>query len=248
MNVEKVNNQFIFFPLTARSGQRNPFSLLHPPSHIANKIELIVEAWEVAAAAGVVAYQEIKKRKAYDFSEYELGKIQEMVALNWDLIYHYALFRLTDEKDAEDIASETFLRATSSFKRFIPLEGLENPYSPWLYRIAANQISNFRRDKKRHNVFTESELAKEEAHRSSDSTLLIDQNPSLEETLIAKQRLESLQAALDKLPYRYQLVLYLKSETNMSNQKIGEALGTTEEAVKSSVHRARKALEKIYND
>ncbi len=256
----KESNPIIFFPLTARSAQYSFPSLLQPPLQIREKIKSLIKALgekklelgltAVALTAGVVAYEEIKKRRGpYDFNipkftVEELEKYREMVEMNWRLIYNYAFFRLSSEEEAEDITSQTFIRGAGRFRQFIPLDGLgENPYSPWLYKIASNLIRNSRRKKRRE--IAESELASDHVEHYLDANLFITSEPNPEEALIAKQELESLQAALDKLPERYQLVLYLTLDNALTDADIGKMLGISEGAVKSLIHRARKALKKI---
>lgn len=59
-------------------------------------------------------------------------------------LYYFILRRVRNETDAEDLTMESFERAFSSIKYFIPLVKLNT----WLYEIAKNRIIDFLRTKK----------------------------------------------------------------------------------------------------
>lgn len=59
-------------------------------------------------------------------------------------LYYFILRRVRNETDAEDLVMESFERAFSSIKYFIPLVKLNT----WLHEIAKNRIIDFLRTKK----------------------------------------------------------------------------------------------------
>lgn len=66
-------------------------------------------------------------------------------------LYYFILRRVHNETDAEDLVMESFERAFSSIKYFIPLVKLKT----WLFKIAKNRIIDFVRTKKITPYMTE---------------------------------------------------------------------------------------------
>ena len=66
-------------------------------------------------------------------------------------LYYFILRRVHNETDAEDLVMESFERAFSSIKYFIPLVKLNT----WLHEIAKNRIIDYIREKKRTPQMTE---------------------------------------------------------------------------------------------
>lgn len=60
-------------------------------------------------------------------------------------LYNFILKRVRNETDAEDLTMESFERAFSSIKYFVPLVKLNT----WLHEIAKNRIIDYIREKKR---------------------------------------------------------------------------------------------------
>src|SRR6202790_550052 len=59
-----------------------------------------------------------------------------------DQIYAYVFTLTRDKEQAEDVTAATFAKAIEELPRF---EWRGVPYSAWLYRVAANQVSRERR-------------------------------------------------------------------------------------------------------
>src|ERR1700737_3991612 len=59
-----------------------------------------------------------------------------------DQIYAYVFTLTRDKEQAEDVTATTFAKAIEELPRF-QWRGV--PYSAWLYRVAANQVSRERR-------------------------------------------------------------------------------------------------------
>ena len=64
-------------------------------------------------------------------------------ARHYKRIYHLAYLKTNNAQDAEDVASETFMRALASLSRFRLKTDPQSPavsFYPWLHRIALNLI------------------------------------------------------------------------------------------------------------
>lgn len=132
--------------------------------------------------------------------------------------------RLTGSKwDAEDLVQDTFLKAWSL------LAGPHENTQALLFRIAKNAWIDKCRKRKRANecALSEGMLAEAESTDPADSGLLLDAMTRL------LHALSPLQTA----------VLLLRDVFEYSNLEVAHLIGTTEGAVKSLVHRARRNLQ-----
>lgn len=133
-----------------------------------------------------------------------------------------------DEKLAEDIVQETFIRVFKYIKDF---KGNSSLYT-WIYRISQNVL----KDKVGSKII---EVPYEDFHIDGD-------NP--EELTISKIDREVLRRELDKLGFIYKQVLVLFYFEDRSIKEISEILEEKEGTVKSKLSRGRvllkKALEK----
>ena len=145
-----------------------------------------------------------------------------------DRIYNYIYYRTGNQHDAEDLTERVFFRALNHIQHYHN-RGL--PFSAWLYRIAHNLVANWYRDTKRRK-----EVPLE------DHSYTISRGDLPESQLIKLQEVETLMAALRKLPSDRQNLLILKFVERLSNEEIAQILGRTEGAVKSLYHRTLLAL------
>ena len=66
-----------------------------------------------------------------------------------------------------------------------------------------------------------------------------------EENILRKESRDAVREALNKLAYKYRIVLILKEYEKMSYKEIGELLKLSESNVKVRVFRAREQLSKM---
>jgi len=150
-------------------------------------------------------------------------------------IFGYILKRVANLEAAQDIASETFLKALRNLWRF---RWQNIAFSAWLYRIANNEIVNCFRKKK----FKTASL---EQIREPVS----DDNPE-KEFIEAQERLEQhqdflkIQKKIVQLPIKYQEVITLRFFEKKQIKEIAEILGKKEGTIKSLLHRGLGRLKK----
>ncbi len=119
-------------------------------------------------------------------------------------IFGYILRRTANLQDAQDVTSETFLKALKGLKRF-RWRGIS--FSAWLYRIATNEVVNYFRKKNNHHKVISSEEVSE---------LVSPHNSPLEEMIKAEEELEkhkeflNLHQKISQLPLKYQQVISLR--------------------------------------
>lgn len=157
-----------------------------------------------------------------------------------DRMYRLAQRLCGHEDDARDLVQETFLNAYRKFKQF---RG-EAQISTWLYTIASRVCIRMRRKRKGEPT---RELSLEEFIPTSEGEFRLQipiQGLTPEEALEKKQLKRALNAAIEKLPKKYRLVLVLRDMEGLSAKEVGTIMDLSERAVKSRLHRARLFVRK----
>ena len=149
-------------------------------------------------------------------------------------IYRLALVRCNRAHDAEDIAAETFVRAITHLAAY-RFQG--ESLFPWLARIATNLAADERR---RNRGLTFVSL---DGNSASDAVAaLIDALPgsSPDPHRVAEQHEVRVlvRAAIASLPADQADAILLRFLGDLSLREIAAALGKTEGAIKSLLHRA----------
>ena len=152
-----------------------------------------------------------------------------------DLMYRFANRLCGESEAAKDLVQETFLNAYRGFKDF---RG-DAQVSTWLYTIASRACLRMRR---RQKGAPERELSLEEFIPTSEGEFRLQipvDGLSPEEALQNKELRQALDAAIDKLPKKYKMVLVLRDMEGLSAKEVGTIMDLNERAVKSRLHRAR---------
>jgi RNA polymerase sigma-70 factor, ECF subfamily len=148
-------------------------------------------------------------------------------------VYNLCYRMLNDASDAEDAAQETFLRAYQSMKRY----DNNRPFPTWLLSIAAHHCIDQIR-KRRMSIVSIDDMPYTEI--SDDAPLPETSVSRVEERRRVQTLLETL-APVD----RAAVVMYYWYE--FSYEEISQALNLSLSAVKSRLHRARRALAETWN-
>lgn len=128
---------------------------------------------------------------------------------------------------AQDVSQDVFLRAYTHYASF---RG-DSSVKTWLLSITANRCRDYLRSwASRHEVMEEGILDYEAADFSTEH--------EVEEQL---QR-DALWAAVQSLPIKYREVLILYYQRGLSGQEIAEVLNTSEQNVRTRLHRGRQLL------
>lgn len=143
-------------------------------------------------------------------------------------VFNLCYRMLGDWQDAEDAAQETFLRAFQHLRRY----DQKRPFVTWLLSIAAHHCIDQTRKRRFRLVSTD------EAPESD----LVQPPPSVEALVSQNEEHQRLQALLCQLePFdRAAVVLYYWYD--LPYEEICRTLGLTTSALKSRLHRARRAL------
>ncbi len=140
-------------------------------------------------------------------------------------VRRFALFLCGEPALADDLTSETFVRAWTSRGKI-----REATVKAYLFTIARNLYRDHLRRNKR---FTELE----------DS--MPDESPGLETRAEHKAELDAVMAALQRLAEVDRAALLMRVQEEMSYEEIAHALGLQVSTVKVKVHRARLKLMQV---
>jgi RNA polymerase sigma-70 factor (ECF subfamily) len=137
-----------------------------------------------------------------------------------------------EEEDAKDVLQETLFAAARALPEFRGASSV----STWLYTIARS----FCLKKRRTSKFAP-QLESLDA-RDETATQVPDARRGPEEDVSGRQLRAALDGAIAELEPMYRQVLLLRDVEGLSAVEVGEVMGLTVEAVKSRLHRARKAV------
>jgi RNA polymerase sigma-70 factor (ECF subfamily) len=143
-------------------------------------------------------------------------------------VYNLCYRMLGNAEDAEDAAQETFLRAYKSLRRY----DSSRPFSTWLLSIAAHYcIDQIRR--RRFPIISVEDLPIPDVP---------DPTPGLESNLGRKEEQRCVRALLGTLEPTDRAAVIMYYWYDFSYEEICQVLSLTLSAVKSRLHRARRAM------
>lgn len=155
----------------------------------------------------------------------------------FDDLRQFILRRVRDERLAEDLAQEAFLRAYRARRSF----DCHRPAWPWLAQIAHNLLINTLRDERRRNA----QEWTDEAALSEFADDRTGGDPAL--SFLNAQRGETIEACLSILTVRQRRILELRCLHGQSYAEIEMAEGLSTDALKSLLKRARRAFRTAYS-
>lgn len=165
----------------------------------------------------------------------------DLVRANTGRMLAVARRLLLSEEDARDAVQEAFLLAFRSLPQFAGRCCL----STWLYRIVVNAALMKLRFRRRHpEEWIEETFPDFHSDGLGPSTY-----GSVDEGQDAKLECAELgqlvQRCIGRLPERYRTVLVLRDIEELSSEETCGALGLSQNAMKTRLHRARQALQKL---
>ena len=159
----------------------------------------------------------------------DIGNFGGLYERYQDRIFRYIRFRVSSIEIAEDLTSQTFLKAIESFEKYTE-KG--NTFGSWLYTIAGNLIIDWYRKKK--HLFLED--IKEDKY---------SQKPDLDEKIDKKIHEKQFVMIFNQLKETEQQILILKSFEELTFKEIADFLGKTESAVKMLYYRSLEKIKSI---
>jgi RNA polymerase sigma-70 factor (ECF subfamily) len=142
------------------------------------------------------------------------------------------LARLARPGEADDLSQETFARVSQALAGF---RG-EAALSTWIYRIATNVAF----DRARSPGFQLQARTAEPAALAG-----LGAAPTIEQDIASREMSECVRDYVDRLPADYRTVVVLSELEELPDREIAEVLGTSLEAAKIRLHRARARLRQM---
>ncbi|HTQ58536.1 MAG TPA: RNA polymerase sigma factor [Bryobacteraceae bacterium] len=149
-------------------------------------------------------------------------------------VIHFIYRLVQDPAVAEELAQEAFLRVYRSRESYEPTA----KFTTWLFRIATHLALNWLRDEKH-------ERAQERMDEATDdfpARQISDRRPSIEQQLIAGDKVAEIRRAIAALPGNQRAAVLMHKYEEMEYVQIAKTLGCSESAVKSLLFRAYETL------
>ena len=83
--------------------------------------------------------KEADERLLIEAAQKDPARFADLYEINFERVYAYIVKRVRDRAETEDLTAEVFHQALANLKRF---EWRGIPFAAWLFRIAANLISD----------------------------------------------------------------------------------------------------------
>lgn len=148
-----------------------------------------------------------------------------------DAVYNFCYRMLGESGEAEDATQETFLRVHKNLNRY----DTERSFKTWLLSIASNHCIDRLRKRRLQYVSLDDEP-------TAAALALSSSEPTPEQATIQFELSDDIQLLLQHLDEHYRLAVIYRYWYEYSYAEIAQAMGTTESAIKSRLHRARKRL------
>jgi RNA polymerase sigma-70 factor (ECF subfamily) len=150
-------------------------------------------------------------------------------------VYRFALKRLGDPGEAEDVTQEVFMTVFGSLHTYAG----ESRLLIWIFGITRNKVNRrFRRTRPRFEVIdTETEPG------------IATKDVSADRVVDARRMLEQCEAVVqNQLTPLQRRIFHLKHLRRQSIRSIAGALGKSEDAVKANLYRMRRAIARAAPD
>lgn len=172
-------------------------------------------------------------------------KIFEETALPYmDALYRTALRLTRNEKDAEDLVQETYLRAFKSFHQF----KLGTNCKAWLFKILTNlNINRYLKEARKPTRLSYDGLEEFYLYDKMTESYGV-QGQNVEQDVLNSFIDEEIKEAVEKLPYDFRMAVILADVEGFRYKEIAEILNCPIGTVRSRLSRGRRLLERYLWD
>lgn len=159
---------------------------------------------------------------------------EEALLPHLDAAYNLARWLSRDDRDAEDVVQEAYLRA---FKHFDAFKG--GDARPWLLAIVRNTYYTWIQRNRSPEVTTAFD---------EETDTRVSNIPDPEMQLVREVDRQVLRRALRKLPDEFREVIVLREFEELSYKEIAEVIQVPVGTVMSRLARARKRLARLVSE
>jgi RNA polymerase sigma-70 factor, ECF subfamily len=162
---------------------------------------------------------------------------ERLVERNRDDLYSFVLRMTRSEKEAAEIAQESFLSAYLHLNHFRN----EAEFRTWAHWVAAKHIS-IRRRRLPTSPAAESPLKAPESSAALEHDSKADWNCSADEQPLSAELRRAIEDATDRLPQSHREAFLFKDVAGLSYEQIADVSGQSIPAIKDHLHQARLSL------
>lgn len=169
----------------------------------------------------------------------KLSEFEKIALIHIEELFCTALRLTKNEKAAEDLVQEAYLKAFTYFDRFEK----DTNCRAWLFKILTNTfINNYRRAVKEREILSQENLPTIEENFFSRDRVNYYQNP--EKGLFKRLISDDIKIALENLPLEFRMVVVLADLQEFSYKEIADVLQCPVGTVMSRLFRGRKIMRK----
>jgi RNA polymerase sigma factor (sigma-70 family) len=160
----------------------------------------------------------------------KLERFEESIVPHLAAAYNFARWLTKDDRDAEDVVQEAYLRAFRFFGGFHGGDG-----RAWLLTIVRNTFYTWLQQNRSHEF----------APLDDETQQVESDEPSPEASLISSADSKLLARALEELPMEFREAIVLRELEGLSYKEIADLIDIPLGTVMSRLARARKRLQQI---
>jgi RNA polymerase sigma factor (sigma-70 family) len=180
-------------------------------------------------------YQYVKKKEVNLMMDTLTDPVEELYSLYSNDIVRFFAEHLADREAAWDLCHEVFVRLLITLASGTRLQYPQR----WLMRVAKNLLI----DTYRHRQITSETLLSVD---SQELAMLASDAATFKTLLERKDMLRAIVETFQCLPEKYQRLLFWREIERLPLQEIALRTGTTEPVLSTELWRARKLLQKEY--
>lgn len=162
----------------------------------------------------------------------DIDSYEKIISKYESKLYGYIFKLVRNEHVAQDILQETFLKAYINLSKY----NKKKDFSPWILKIARNNVLDYFKKKKNHSIF--------ELNENTDS---IEENKTDEiphKALEEKENTKQIDKVINSLPDKYRILIILKYFNDLNYKEISERMNISVDKVKWRLYEARKTMAK----
>lgn len=188
---------------------------------------------------------ETVNRSNYTGHDDKIEKFEEVAVPHMDALYRTALRLTRNEKDAEDLVQEVFLRAFKSFQQF----RLGTNIKAWLFKIMTNlHINRYQKTARRPASLSYDDIEDFYLYNRIVEDPESPRRQDVEEEILNSFLDSEVKEAIEKLPYEFKITVILADIEGFHYQEIADILSCPIGTVRSRLSRGRKLLQKYLWD
>jgi RNA polymerase sigma-70 factor (ECF subfamily) len=168
--------------------------------------------------------KEADERLLIEAAQKDPACFADLYEINFERVYAYVVKRVRDRAETEDLTAEVFHQALANLKRF---EWRGIPFAAWLFRIAANLISD---------------RWQRSGREVADDSGIIDSVQVSPAEIEEVERRATLFRLVETLPAEQRRVVVLRFVEQKSIKEVAREVRKTEGAVKQLQFRALTSL------